>query len=130
MKRSHELFKEAGMPEDRIDYILEKWAKFATEHQKPSGDDWRACKAAKTRCMKDGEKVTDGRCGWVWNKCAEEMKDHSGPVDKKDCYFDEACHKLVDWEKIGKVKQGIMTRMKKDCYFDEACHKLVDWEKI
>jgi len=184
MTRAHQLFKDAGMPEDRIDYILKKWSKYAATHKsKPSGA-WRACTIAKTKCMKEGQKVVDGRCGFIWRKCGEEVKEHAGEKkegDTKDCYFDKECHKLVDWDKIGKVKDGIMGRMKmfqgddvkmkalithaqqlfkdagmpedrinyilkkwetyaagekkkeadtKDCYFDKECHKLVDWDKI
>merc|ERR1719506_3000228 len=135
---AHKIFKSAGMPDDRIDYILEKWAKYIAK----------------------GEKKE---------------------VDTKDCYFDKECHKLVDWKKIGDVKEGVLARMKmmhgddaktkdiinsahkifksagmpddridyilekwatyvahgekkeedtKDCYFDTECHKLVDWKKI
>jgi len=176
MKRSHELFKEAGMPEDRIDYILQKWAKFVskksedkkpsnddwractaakarcmkdgakvetgrcgfvwgkcaeevTRHEKPSNEDWRACTAAKSWCMKDGVKFTDGRCGAVWEKCAEEVEEHSAEKkkegDKKDCYFDEACHKLVDWSKIAKVKDGVLARMKATQGDEESMNKLM-----
>jgi len=33
MKVVHEMFKEAGMPDDRIDYILEKWAKYVADRE-------------------------------------------------------------------------------------------------
>jgi hypothetical protein len=152
LKGAHEIFKAAGMPEDRIDYILEKYC----------------C----SQCLLQPSLLP------------AEPQSEAHVVDKKDCYFDEACHKLVDWKKIGEVKGGIFARLKmfrgdkakteavlkraheifkaagmpedridyilekwaksvadepqsdekavdkKDCYFDEACHKLVDWKKI
>merc|ERR1712091_581654 len=30
----------------------------------------------------------------------------------KDCYFDRACHALVDWAQISQVKQRVFTRLK------------------
>ena len=29
---------------------------------------------------------------------------HTEVDTKEDCYFDPECHKLVDWEAVGKVK--------------------------
>lgn len=36
IKSAHKLFLEAGMPDDRIDYILEKWVKAAYPQKAPA----------------------------------------------------------------------------------------------
>mmetsp|Transcript_87180 Transcript_87180/g.260061 ORF Transcript_87180/g.260061 Transcript_87180/m.260061 type:complete len:292 (+) Transcript_87180:83-958(+) len=139
MAGAHERFAEAGVPEDRIDYILTKWVK-----------------SLDPTLPKDS-----GKAG----------------VDKKDCFFDEACHGKVNWDSVGRVKEGFFARLKmllkgmhqgmagagipedridyilfkwarsvtgdkageklpegkvdkKDCYFDEECHGKVDWKMI
>lgn len=124
--------------EDKTDgWCLDIWEKCEQEMKDHAEEDiekkqiapsspW-ACKRAKMRCMNNGEKVFEGRCGFVWDKCAEELKsdvaqpDAAHPdsikeaekdIDTKDCYFDKECHDLVDWAKIGKVKNGILSRMK------------------
>jgi hypothetical protein len=33
-------------------------------------------------------------------------------VDTKECYFDAECHKLVDWDRVTKVKMGFFERAK------------------
>ena len=35
------------------------------------------CTMAKQKCTKDGEKVVEGRCAWVWKKC--DMENKNGP---------------------------------------------------
>ena len=40
--------------------------------------------------------------------------------DTKDCYFDKECHAKVDWEKIGKIKDGFFARLKIAKKVDDA----------
>lgn len=111
MTKAHELFKEAGMPDDRIDYILEKWAKGV-----PKEHFHEACAKARFNCIKGEVRIFEGKCRLLWAKCGEEVKGRwqkkSGDADKKDCYFDEECHKLVDWKKIGQEKATIFAKLK------------------
>jgi len=61
MERMHAGFAKAGMPEDRIDYILNKWAKFAWEknkHEKHYDVDKKDCYFDKECHAKvDWEKI-------------------------------------------------------------------------
>jgi len=86
----------------------------AGEEEKKDGG-WARCAIAKVKCMRDGVKVLDGRCGAVWEKCGEEVRAHSGEkkeIDTKDCYFDPECHKKVDWAKVGKTKSYFFPRLR------------------
>merc|ERR1712066_411643 len=98
MTHAHEIFKDAGMPEDRIDYILEKWAKYAASE-------------GNNGCVDKGEYGYWCPKGDQWY-CKKNCKEEKMDVDTKDCYFDPGCHKLVDWDKIGKAKEGIIARFK------------------
>jgi len=70
MQKSHALCAAAGMPDDRIDFMLLKWSKY------------------------------------VWPQDANVANKNV------DCYFDEECHKKVDWEKIASLKTGFFARVK------------------
>merc|ERR1712070_1186920 len=67
MAEAHKAFEEAGMPDDRIDHILNKWVN--SVFTKPKVD---MCEVAKKRCVQDGEKIFEGKCGWIWKKCGME----------------------------------------------------------
>jgi len=74
--RAHALFKEAGMPEDRIDYILIKWAKYATQNA--------AAKEPKD-CIDKGPHGVWCPKGdkWYCNKnCEKNKADADGCYDK------------------------------------------------
>lgn len=124
MGKVHHMFHEAGMPEDRIDYILLKWVKSVFPESltgAPTEDEPRMpmCVVAKERCTKDGKPVLQGRCGVQWKACEHEKSAHHNKKfavddkhDKKDCYFDKECHSKVDWETIWKIKRGFFMRLK------------------
>merc|ERR1712110_1348131 len=38
----------------------------AMEKKKERADSWPMCSMAKTRCMKNGEKIMEGHCGDSW----------------------------------------------------------------
>merc|ERR1719401_990014 len=87
----------------------------ATANGKGGASRWDMCSMAKTRCTKDGEKILVGRCGWAWEKCgaglgARNMKAES--VNVKDCFFDKECHGRVNREKITKIKEAFLARLK------------------
>jgi len=126
MSKVHEMFRKAGMPEDRIDYILVKWVKYVYPEAigvdgakaRPSS---KMCEKAKTRCMDGDAKVFKGRCGEVWKACGEDVaalakSDKKNraveKTDPKDCYFDAECHAKVDWKQIAKMKRGFFVRLK------------------
>jgi hypothetical protein len=92
VEKVHLMFAKAGMPEDRIDYILFKWVKSVYPESAP----WEAAKAEKPRrpCQK-GIMAKDDK-----------------HADKKDCFFDKECHAKVDWATIGKIKEGFFIRLK------------------
>lgn len=101
MEHAHSLFKDAGMPEDRIDYILEKWAKYvAGEPASHSHGSGAACKGARANCLQNGKRVFDGQCRALWGKCRdrkqkeEDMKEHVGELSKTE-----------------NMKEGILKRM-------------------
>jgi len=125
MGKVHKMFHEAGVPEDRIDYILVKWVNKVYPESLGDGKAQHEprltmCAVAKKRCTKDGEKVLQGRCGVQWKACEHEWNAHlkkkgakSNYENKegvkkeeayvKDCYFDTECHSKVDWEKLDKI---------------------------
>jgi hypothetical protein len=43
---------------------------------------------------------------------AKEFPVEKKEVDTKDCYFDEECHKLVDWDMVTETKMGFFARAK------------------
>jgi len=120
----HRKFHDAGMPEDRIDYMLVKWVESVfpeslTGAPREDGLHMPMCAVAKERCTKDGEPVLHGRCGVQWKACEHEKSAHlskkgagDDKIDVKDCYFDKECHSKVDWERIKKIKRGIFMRLK------------------
>jgi hypothetical protein len=79
MTKVRPMLHEAGMPDDRIDHILNKWAESAYPEEldaksargKPRSD---ICAMAKMRCTKDRSKVLDGRCAIAWKECEAETK--------------------------------------------------------
>merc|ERR1712151_795272 len=79
------------------------------------GASWEMCSMAKTRCMKDGEKILVGRCGWAWEKCGAETKVRNVKADSghvKDCFLDKECHGRVRREKIAKMREGFAARLR------------------
>jgi hypothetical protein len=69
---------------------------------------YRTCHKA---CMKDEkEEVAKEEAE---QEHVPEKKEEQKEVDKKDCYFDEECHKLVDWEMVTRVKMGFFERSRK-----------------
>jgi len=119
MVKVHAMFREAGMPEDRIDFIITKWVKstYPEALEDEVGEErkgWKMCTVAKKLCVKDGQKVFQDRCEMMWHKCGEEVKAHKTAEEEKkpDCYFDKDCHAKVDWAKITQVKEGFFARMK------------------
>lgn len=74
---------------------------------------WTVCKNAKMKCMRKGIKVMEGPCGAAWEKCEMEAKAHAEEkkVDTRDCYFDNECHKKVNWEKVGETKSHFLSRL-------------------
>jgi len=82
MQKAHSLLKDAKMPENRIDYVLQKWVKAATSMPTDEHHSWSSCKIARARCFKKGEKITRGRCHFLWEKCRKEVAHPEGCVDK------------------------------------------------
>jgi hypothetical protein len=117
MGKVHEMFHKSGMPQDRIDYILEKWVK-SVYPEALSGDVPKSemCEIAEMQCVKDGQKIMTGRCGVQWKACFNEIevaqpRKKGEENDSKDCYFDKDCHAKVDWNKVGKAKSGFFARL-------------------
>jgi len=149
LTEAHKKFLQAGMPEDRIDYILLKWTKgvYSDGSKDKSKDcyfdkechdkvDW-----TKIEKIKDGffgrlklYKANDDK-GAVKNMMAKahEMFVDAGMPDDHVDYI------LLKWVKYvypealdsspseDKHKQQVD---EKDCYFDKECHAKVDWSKI
>eukprot|EP00930_Biecheleria_cincta_P035349 TRINITY_DN24312_c0_g1_i1.p1 TRINITY_DN24312_c0_g1~~TRINITY_DN24312_c0_g1_i1.p1 ORF type:complete len:514 (+),score=127.16 TRINITY_DN24312_c0_g1_i1:89-1630(+) len=124
MGKTHHMFHEAGMPADRIDYILVKWVKHVfpeslTGTLREDDPHMPMCVVAKERCTKDGEPMLQGRCGVQWKACEHEKSAHlnqkgaeDNKVDVKDCYFDKECYSKVDWKNIENIKRGFFMRLK------------------
>merc|ERR1719446_1790100 len=122
MSYAHEQFKDAGMPEDRIDYILKKWAKNAVEDDDqgcidkgkygvwcPKGDEWY-CKKNCEKEKKPKREVDEDGCidkgrlgywcpngngGWYCEKNCGIRPDANGCYDKGDKGV--WCPKGDDW---------------------------------
>jgi hypothetical protein len=75
-----------------------------------------AFQSCHSACMaKDGDKVAEYVKAWEDKKAWADKKEAwaDKKVDKEECYFDEECRKLVDWELVKKVKAGFFERAKK-----------------
>jgi hypothetical protein len=140
----HKACVQAGMPEDRADYMLKQWVEYAyPEALQPEKDQ---C----SKYQKWGDKAVEG-C----NSCA---KWYEGRVDAcmdcgkqcgnvcpngdDECYKGEefiSCHKKcmvnnapadkIDWDKVKKVKRGIMMRLKAMKAFKKQTDTPKFWER-
>lgn len=122
MGKVHKIFHNAGMPEDRIDYIIEKWGKSVYPEALAGGTPKsKMCEIAEMQCVKDNEKIMTGRCGVQWKACSNEIE--ASQLKKRDdqnyltrCYRDKECHAKTDFNKIMKTKYGFLARLN---YFRE-----------
>jgi len=138
MKRMHVGFAKAGMPEDRIDYILEGWLKFAKEHE-PKKIDQKDCYFDKECHDKvDWEKIgAIKRMFFAYFKTERSPEEVEASMERARRGFvqagmpeDRIDYILKKWMKTAGPKEDPKKIDQKDCYFDKACHDKVDWEKI
>jgi len=107
------------------------------------------CESTKVRCMKDGKKIFDGRCGAMWRRChgdqspvlaAERAVDSLGPIcvlAKSACLtgeekrFDESClHVWRECNAEAKRLRSVRVGTKIACYLDQPCLAKVDWPEV
>merc|ERR1712151_1153752 len=116
LQKIHQMFVEAGMPENRVDYTLEKWVK----HIYPEAFEEKTTDIAPDSegCYDKGEDgvwCPKGDDWYCMKNCKGKQKkqiDQAKMVDKNDCYFDSECHKLVNWGQVGRIKMGFLARLK------------------
>merc|ERR1719343_183130 len=108
MERMHQMIGKAGMPDDRVDYILKKWLKQAY----PEAFDKKEIKPDANGCYDKGEHGVWCPKGDDWY-CVKNCKDKgesedikTKEIDPMDCYFDAECRNKVDWDKVGEFKKG------------------------
>ena len=132
----HRVFVQAGMPDDRVDYILEKWVKYmypeALEEAAdrvdkngcydkgiygvwcPKGDGWQ--------CVKNCKKKDSAL------RSAFRSKIKNGP-DEKGCYdkgrYGVWCPKADGWQCVKNCKEERMSNPSKAKHGHD-----VDWRKI
>jgi len=155
-RRAHEVFEKAGMPEDRVDYILAKWVKAASSEDVEAVDKVEVDKKRpvdKKDCYFDKDchsKVDWNMIGSVKEgffaraKLLEEQRDTAGVKQlmgrthgifaKAGMPEDRIDYILAKWVKFvypAAFEAGEKGPVdEKDCYFDKDCHGKVDWEKI
>lgn len=136
--KSHQAFLEAGMPDDRIDYILFKWVR-SVFPETPGGDKLDCYYDQECHAKVDWEKISMIKSGFFAHLKMHREKDDVSAVQRimvkaHEMFLDAG---MPD-DRIGyileKWKRNIFGEAlevdTKDCYFDKECHAKVDWEKI
>jgi uncharacterized protein YlaI len=156
MAKVHEVLVDAGMPDDRVDYILLKWVKSVypealdssppEDKQKQVDEkdcyfdkechgkvDWSKIEKIKVgffaRLKLDKAKEDSNSVKMMWDKTHKMFVEAGVPDDRVD-YILWKWVKYVYPEALDKSAEKDKQADKQDCYFDRECHAKVDWSKV